>query len=290
MTLLAMLWGRFFDHLERLHCRNIRYQESILFLLHSTIAYIFLFTFNARSGEMYVLILTIVVISLRYRFFKLARRNKNKLMTDGIAHLTVLAALTLPMFFIYQQNLFNQSWYYLFEDALIVLRDFNKLNWLKVDSYTLSLGEDGRTVFANNFQRISWFIAGLDLLIENPIGTGSLKSHIGLLLTQKYPSISNNVISSHSGWIDFGLSFGYFGLLMMFISFFWIIFCALKLDLEYRFFALFVSGTVALIYLFNELSADHGVEILIYVIALLCALITPKSQHNSSNILTAKPR
>ena len=66
--------------------------------------------------------------------------------------------------------------------------------------------EFGFEVNGSNYERVSWFIYGLQLIPRYPSGYGLLQSSFGHLVINDHPN--SKIQQSHSGWIDLILGIG----------------------------------------------------------------------------------
>lgn len=70
----------------------------------------------------------------------------------------------------------------------------------------LPVNQNGVRVNASTYERVSWFLKGLDYLGKNPMGTGFTHHAFGYLMRQDYPG--SRVEKTHSGWMDLALGLG----------------------------------------------------------------------------------
>jgi hypothetical protein len=68
----------------------------------------------------------------------------------------------------------------------------------------------GLDIEVSTYFRISWFIAGILVLIENPMGYGLLTLSFDYLSKDKWPDSALSM--THSGFLDFALGYGYLGI------------------------------------------------------------------------------
>ena len=69
--------------------------------------------------------------------------------------------------------------------------------------------ELGSQVNSSNYERISWFMYGMELIPRHPLGYGLLQSSFGRLVKLDYPD--SKMHQSHSGWVDLTLGLGLSG-------------------------------------------------------------------------------
>jgi hypothetical protein len=143
-------------------------------------------------------------------------------------------------------------------------------NW-KGTGVPFPLRKDGTSVAGNTYERVAFATLGMRLIALNRLGSGSLRS-FGDDAKKIEPGYQNHTYT-HSAWIDLGLSFGLPGLLFLPIALVTLLLCAL-FNPRIRFRATMITLAIAvlILYLVGEYAFQHGVEILFYVVGLLCGL------------------
>jgi O-antigen ligase len=71
----------------------------------------------------------------------------------------------------------------------------------------------GRTINGSTYERVSWFIKGVQLIQENPLGNGISHLAFGHYMRSENPK--SMAVMTHSAWIDFTLGLGLPGLLLV---------------------------------------------------------------------------
>lgn len=71
----------------------------------------------------------------------------------------------------------------------------------------------GRSVNHSTYERISWFIKGVRLIQENPLGNGLSHRAFGYYMRAQFPGSVASM--THSAWVDFALGVGLPGLLLV---------------------------------------------------------------------------
>lgn len=94
--------------------------------------------------------------------------------------------------------------------------NINQHNAWKIDSKiqepVYPIDEGGRLVAGSAYLRTSWFIKGLQLLYENPLGAGF--SHLAFRHFVTKEDSDLDLYKTHSGWLDYALGVGVPGLLL----------------------------------------------------------------------------
>lgn len=239
----------------------------------ATYAFVFIFDAKAGVGMAFILIAFWLGIGLLLILKNAAseqdkRRRRAFLMKSLIAFILVLAGL---FWFTTQHMKNNPGWENLFEDMAIGAQIDKYSNWKVTGGGPLPLRKDGTPVSSNTYERVALGAVGIKLISLNPIGNGSLRS-----LQDDVKKITPDFNShqyTHSAWIDLGLSFGLPGLLFLPIAFISLLICA-ALNSQFRFRASIITTAIAMLilYLVGEYAFQHGVEILFYLVGLLCGL------------------
>jgi hypothetical protein len=154
-------------------------------------------------------------------------------------------------------------------------------NW-KNKTSPLPINGNGIAVDGSTYERVAWARAGLELLIENPLGYGLINHSFGALAIQKWSDFhkpdGNNRGSTHSGWLDFTLGFGIPGLLMVCIPLAVSYFRARK---RTDFWGVYAAWTIPLIgvsYLTTEVCTGHFIELLFFLTAMFSGLTLQNSR------------
>lgn len=174
-----------------------------------------------------------------------------------------------------------------FTANLEVALDIDNHNyWKNRLAYSLPYNKFDHQVDMSSYERTAWFVVGLRLLKENPMGYGLLHHSFGSLAAAKWPDFyrpnGNTRGATHSGWLDFGLAMGIPGLLFVLIPLFasWYR-SALQSDL-WSSYAFWTIPILSFAYLTTEVSEKHFIEMLFFMVAFFCGLTL---QHQRSNTM-----
>jgi len=74
----------------------------------------------------------------------------------------------------------------------------------------------GRNVNISTYLRVTWYLQGLIFLAENPLGLGYMGDPFAYYMSKAFAG--SHATKTHSGWLDFALGVGIFGLLSVWIS------------------------------------------------------------------------
>lgn len=244
------------------------------FWVAGTIIILFAFTniIDTRNGVGVGLILLAswAVIIGALKLFQYVRLGR---LAWKASLLMLIPALLIALFA--QQHLsINRGWNHFIDDLAIAIKIDEVPNWQDVKKYGYPNTAKGEQVYPNNYERAAWATAGIHALITNPLGYGILEHSLGKVIQQSYPEAT--IRSSHSAWIDFGLAFGFPGLLLTLAALLSTIVLALKSNSENRFVVMWIAADLLLTFTVAEVSSKHTIEILFFCIALLNTMVLKK--------------
>jgi hypothetical protein len=91
-------------------------------------------------------------------------------------------------------------------DAKVALQGEKYPQWKYNGIQGYPNNELGRQVHVSNYERVSWFVNGVELIPRYPQGYGLLHRSFGRLVKIDYPD--SKMHQSHSGWLDLTLGIG----------------------------------------------------------------------------------
>jgi hypothetical protein len=165
----------------------------------------------------------------------------------------------------------NPAWANLIADYKTSIQINQHDNW-KDNASPLPINEHGYTVNLSTYERVSWAKAGLELLSEHPWGYGLIDHSFGAMAIQKWEKFRNNQASTHSGWLDFALGFGIFGLMLVVIP---IVVSYARLRKRSGFwntYALWSIPVITFTYTTTEVCTGHFIELLFFMAAWFSGL------------------
>ena len=244
--------------------------------------YVQVFILDARNGVgLAVILLTIFCIIfignlLISIFNNINARGLNA--AGGILALILFIALVLVTGWAVKKHVqHNSGWSSMWADAKTSIQIDQYPNWQDPRRLGYPQNSEGQVVKGNTYERLAWATAGATVFMpENPYGVGVLKGPFTVLMKQSYPNSITYLPSTHSAWVELGLAFGYPGLFLLLAALFSLGYLALSAKSSFRSTALLFSLGLLALYTVGELSSQHSVEILFFLIALATALFTPK--------------
>jgi hypothetical protein len=187
------------------------------------------------------------------------------------------------LYFAFLQMTVNKGWHTLLEDAKVAVQIDRYPNWQNLAQMGYPKREDGQMVVPNTYERVAWATAGSRAITSYPQGVGMLAYPFAkhpLAPPKMLVSPNSPGIATHSGWVELGLAFGIPILGLIFSALLLVFMEATRQAYPVR---MTVLGFVVLIfclYTVGELSIQHGIEILYYLLAFLPALLFTKPKNS----------
>lgn len=147
-----------------------------------------------------------------------------------------------------------------------------------------------KPVNGSTYQRITWFIQGIDFIKSHPFGLGYTSRAFMNYMAEQFPGSS--ATKTHSGWLDFALGAGVVCLLCVWTAIGSIIVRAwhhISKDKPFQiisFFAFWALSTMFWLWLIGELSEREFIEHFFFVITFFSIAITQKS--SASDVIFLK--
>ena len=223
----------------------------------------------------------ILVISVLFSFL---RRSNKSFISISIASAFIVAICLMT--FLHLK--LAPQWNNFFPSVEAGLQIHKYPNWKGHLYYGILKPEDGTLVDESAYLRTAWFVAGVELLLKNPLGYGLYDQSFRYLAladdTLGLPSESL-LIATHSGWLDFSLGLGIPGLLLTWTAIALAIFYSFKQISIWSFNTRWVLTGTFIVWIFAEICNNHFIETLFYLIALFSAGNLPiieKFPHSST--------
>lgn len=237
--------------------------------------YGFVFIFDAKNGIGVAGILFVcwLIIGGFWALRSCITKRKDSVRIPHLGRYLLAYGLVIIIFLGlgWQQVKNNPGWESLVEDIGISMQIDRYTHWHDPGKYGYPLRPNGETVRGNTYERVAWGIVGLQLIGENPLGTGVFRA-----LTEQMRAKNIEFTSSpytHSAWIDLGLTFGIPGLVLMPLVFSILLGQSLINKSQYfRGTIISLSITMMVLYTVGEYAFQHGIEILFFIGALLAGI------------------
>jgi len=256
---------------------------ALLTLLGLTITlYAHVFIFDARNGVGLAVILFAVFCAafigrLAIGVFNSLRASRFK-ATGGILTIFITITLTFVTAWATKEHVqHNPGWSSMWEDTKTSVQIDKYPNWQDLQRLGYPQNGAGQPVKGNTYERLAWATAGATILMpKNPNGLGILKGPFGILMKDAYPDSTSYLVSTHSAWVEIGLSFGYLGLFLLLTALFSLGYLALSTKSNFQSTAFLFSIGLFGLYTVGEISSQHAIEVLFFLIALVAVLLTPR--------------
>lgn len=126
-------------------------------------------------------------------------------------------------------------------------------------------------VNGSTYQRVTWFMQGVEFLKDNPLGLGYTSRAFMHYMAEQFPG--SRATKTHSGWLDFALGAGIMSLLCLWSAICWIIFRAWNQISKYKnpspinFFAFWSLLSMFFLWQIGELSEREYIEHFFFLVA-----------------------
>lgn len=145
--------------------------------------------------------------------------------------------------------------------------------WLGWEKYGAPLLPNGQPVDHSNYMRLAWIKEGAILITDNPLGYGYGRNVCGHAFAAKYGEGGGH---SHSGFIDFGVGVGVFGLLLWYTFVVFAAYSGIRAYMSHKSYAGMVLFFLAVGFgfrmLIDSVNRDHMLEQFAFLSALLFTL------------------
>jgi hypothetical protein len=247
--------------------------------------YSYVYIFMARNGIGLAALLFFAWLIIGITVFI---RNKLKKQTVRIPKLLFLSTLVAIFFFGWfgKEHLkTHPNWLSLFQDIGVAIQVEKYQNWQAPHISGLPMNQSGSVVDSSVYARVAWATAGITILMpENPLGLGILNRPFPNIIKQMYGiELPDNLSSTHSAWIEFGLAFGYPGALLLLSALAIMVVRSLCKRSILSATSFSISLSFLLLYTVGELSTAHAVELLFYWLALIFAIQIGHIAHPKPN-------
>lgn len=170
----------------------------------------------------------------------------------------------------------NEAWHMLWSDIKIGIAIDQNNYWKDVNRFPLPINDHNALVNQSTYLRTAWAVAGLQLLKENPLGYGLIHHSFGALAETKWRDFvkpkGKMRGATHSGWLDLTLGVGLPGLLLIVMPVAESFRRALGASNLWLRYVVWTAPTLVFAYTITEVSSDHFIELLFFVVAFLCGL------------------
>lgn len=143
----------------------------------------------------------------------------------------------------------------------------------------------GRPINETTYVRVAWFLKGLQLLQDHPLGAGFSHLAFRYFMLKENPNLE--LYKTHSGWLDYALGLGVPGLLLTWLAMGLVAYGSFRvlgqgtLNTLPALASLWILGGIWVLWWPTEVSEREFIEYLFFMIALLGAGISPQEPRPS---------
>lgn len=242
----------------------IKFPADWLYFFGLVLPPIIFFIENDRTGVLYCVLTCMLTIFLSFK------STWKKTSFKKFFSLSILILVLVLSIFIGIQR--NSQWKTLIADAKIAVQieEYDNWKYLNTQPKIPLMNEMGVQVSESNYDRAAWFIRGLQLLKQNPLGYGLMTLSFGFLNAIDFPGSQTSL--SHSAWLDFALGYGLIGFFLLFGAALLAWFNGRNLVEPWRTLVCWVLGYWILLFLTKELSMEIFINAFILFIAICTSL------------------
>lgn len=253
-------------------------KQCAAFMLHlaAIAATLFLFYVQdikngmAYSAMLMVIFLLILVLTHFSNPFLARHRWRNLIFS---------AAVTGAMgFALYPHIKKNDSWRTLIADTKVAIQLDKYQQWKYAGTQGYPNNEFGAVVSGTNYERAAWFLVGLKLAKETPLGFGLVEDSFKKMAKANWPEVSPNLSHSHSGWLDVVLAVGLPGTMLLLGALSGVMFKSRKTNQPWATLAFWPLLANLLLWCTTEVSATVTFAALIFWVCLGAGLTLEKKQ------------
>lgn len=211
------LWAFSLMHLAFIKAADARSPKKLLAyfgVLLATICFVDFIAARALNGVLIsgAMGLVLITVFARHFFSTFVINKKTQLVFFG--SITIVIFATFSTFWHYDQK-YEQKLSNLVGDIIVAVQIDSTTIWQRDSRYqgpNTPNDSSGRAVNGSTYERAAWFVKGLRVLKENPLGAGY--SHLAFKHFMQIENPYAMLTKTHSGWLDFALGVGLPGLLL----------------------------------------------------------------------------
>lgn len=225
-----------------------------------------LYTSGSKNGiALFIFIFSIFFIKkFTQEGFPKEMRIKNVLIYG------VLVILCSGIFYKHYQE--KSAWRNIIEDTRVAIHLDASDHWKSHEMTPLPVNENGQPVDGSVYLRVAWATAGLQLVLENPLGYGALNEAFVKQAHMKWPDFrptdTTTNINTHAGWIDLTLAFGIPGFLLLLAALWCPVLANKKTNDWWSSYKFWYAVVITFGFAFTEIAMDYFIETYIYMGAL----------------------
>ena len=250
--------------------QGLFYFLGLLVVLHC-----YVYAVNTRNG-VGITIMMVLLFLLKILILVIPRALKSNDKVFVYRSLLIIFSILLALVVFSSQHLKNNvGWSTYLEDVKIASQVDKNSNWQTIPSKAINT-QSGRQIAQNTYERTAWIIIASRTIMNYPWGYGLIHNAFHHLVKLDYPN--SDLTVSHNGWLDLGLSFGVVGLTLALGSLAWTFSLSVRSNSSVAPTVFWSALGILLAYTLLEIFYYHGVEILIFWLVFMPALLLPKME------------
>ncbi len=166
----------------------------------------------------------------------------------------------------------NVGWRSFVGDAKVAVNISTYPNWINIKKYGLPKNEKGDEVSVSNYLRIAYGVAGLEKILQHPLGYGVTRHALERLVQTDHPDAK--IANSHNGYLDLVLAVGLPALILLAMGVYSVLKQFINSGSEWAIPASWVIGAIMLHWMMDPVSRDHYFEAFLFLIGIFSTLTT----------------
>jgi hypothetical protein len=217
---------------------------------------------GTKTGVVVGLFMILLLLSIYY--FKTHR----SFVTNAIAFIFIASIGAMTIF----HGRHNTEWNNFFPTVSAGMQLDKYRNWIAYpDKYGLPVLPSGALASESAYLRTAWAVKGTQFLAANPLGYGLLESSFMYLMNETTVGRDFKYQSTLSGWLDFALGLGIPGLLLTWAAMGSTVYYSYNGNSLWAQSTRWILQGTFIVWIFAQISCNHFIETLFFLICLLTA-------------------
>jgi len=247
---------------------NLIWIQIVWVLIIALGFYVAAITDSVNSTIILILICTALLIS------KLASRKIKFSVAQSLIAIVIASIVTISLANSLQTN---AKWRHISTDAKVAFDIEHYPNWQNTGALGIPLNNLNQPVNHSDYLRIAYARAGVEAIIEHPLGYGISRHAFERLVQKKYPDA--RIANSHNAYIDLTTAIGVPGLILL-IAAILALFKQAKQSAHWGGITRWMIGSMMVYWLIDPVSRDHYFYALLLLIGLFSVLTLDLDESN----------
>lgn len=229
----------------------------------------YLYILEARNGFVMIMVMIAAWSIMEIKVITQESKSSKNLIFKKLFSISLL--IIVAIFALIKHIERTPQWLNLAEDVAISSQIERYSTWQHAEDMGPPQSASGRYISANTYLRVAWFTAGIKLIPENLLGHGILHESFQRALNNS-SYLGAKVKSTHSAWLDFFLSFGVPGISLVSLPLILNTASSIKRNSAFKALVAMMMFNIAIVFFISELTRQHCIEMLIFLIVLISKL------------------